>query len=141
MFTRNTVLTVLMMINVVSAGILEEFSPVEQNVNSLNFNTIVGGRCRNNIDGGRYYKQIKVSEETVLDDGESEFLVRKGIQRCARACKQEGDMCKGFDYRMERAERYTNCYFNANTPVSIREKTRRNDYSSWLCYAKIEEDE
>lgn len=147
MLMRKTTLIALMIINTASAVLgecqVEGYFPTEQDAyTSTDCMNVRGGRCRNAIDGGRYYKQVIVKKNLLAlgintEDELESFTQDDKIDGCAKLCDLEGGACKGFDYRKNRESGprpTTDCYFNSNYPTYSSANTSRNNYEDWLCF-------
>jgi len=84
---------------------------------------IATGKCRDDgTNGGVYYTQGNVNN----------------VEECEQMCTDEGNNCKGFDYRMNKLSDKSRsiCYLNSSTPLYTRAYRSREPYSDWECYAK-----
>jgi len=122
---------------------LEGFFPIEVDETSTDFMNVGGGKCRNLIDGGRYYDQVIVTKEFVnrglaTQAEVDNFGQVEKIRGCAKLCELEGNKCKGFDWRKDRVKSspLTDCYFYVVEPTYTATSTPRNNYEDWLCFAR-----
>ena len=142
---KNALIALIIINNAFASAVLEGFFPVEIDQTSTDFMNVGGGKCRNGIDGGSYYRQLIVTKDFVeqgfaTEDEVQDFGPEDKIRGCAKLCELEGDACRGFDWRKNRANnpKYptTDCFFNTNFPTSTATSTPRNNYEDWLCFSK-----
>jgi len=140
---KNALIALIIFNNAFASAVLEGFFPVEIDQTSTDFMNVGGGKCRNVIDGGSYYRQLRVAAELVklglaTEDEVEDFGPEDKIRGCAKLCELEGDVCRGFDWRKNRVKSspLTDCYFNTNFPTYTATSTSRNNYEDWLCFSK-----